>query len=344
MTQTGAGAIGSPTPPIEVTGTSAGVALNPPATGGYRYAIVSNVTPWIATFIGAGIGGQTLQPYTADILAINAGQSLSASMSVPPGVSATAAGGAATYLQADWFDTLPSGTYPLSLTSQAITAAISGVTIGSTQLVYSGTIAALTGTFPAVALQPGARALLIVLDIGAQLTDLVIVGAATGTFYLFASPGFALSNESPYWIGFDSTNDPQLTFASAAGVGSLKIWAISDVMAPGFAGLVGSIINVGGSAGPGQSTALVGGADLAGTVHLANLTVPGSAVAGAPILAVGGTDGTNAQAFSILPPGAAQPSEILATMPGLDGMGNERQLSTDTSGRLILPRQRIQHR
>jgi hypothetical protein len=59
---------------------------------------------------------------------------------------------------------------------------------------------------------------------------------------------------------------------------------------------------------------------------------------------VGGTDGTNAQAFSILPPGAAQPSEILATMPGLDGMGNERQLSTDTSGRLILPRQRIQHR
>jgi len=63
----------------------------------------------------------------------------------------------------------------------------------------------------------------------------------------------------------------------------------------------------------------------------------GSAVsATAPTTIVGGTDGTDARALTLVAPGAAAPADILCVMPGFDGT-DERQLTTDTSGRLVLP-------
>jgi hypothetical protein len=120
---------------ISVTATSEGQ-LTPPAPagqGGYNFAIISNCTSWLTTISGAA-GTSTLQPYTADIVPVTLSQVLSYQMSVPPGGNPVPVPNLNTYLQADWFtagNAPPSGTYPVALVSQAITAAIGGIVIVS---------------------------------------------------------------------------------------------------------------------------------------------------------------------------------------------------------------------
>ena len=120
---------------ISVTATSEGQ-LKPPAPagqGGYNFAIISNCTSWLTTISGAA-GTSTLQPYTADIVPVTLSQVLSYQMSVPPGGNPVPVPNLNTYLQADWFtagNAPPSGTYPVALVSQAITAAIGGIVIVS---------------------------------------------------------------------------------------------------------------------------------------------------------------------------------------------------------------------
>src|ERR1019366_3257037 len=118
---------------VTVTATSAGLSFAPPANtagqGGFGWAVVSNVSPWVATVVGGANGAITLQPYTADLVPIGGNQTLLISMSVPTGGSATAPTGALTYIQIDWYvlgNGPPAGTWPLALTSQAVQAAIAG--------------------------------------------------------------------------------------------------------------------------------------------------------------------------------------------------------------------------
>ncbi len=126
---------------ISVTATSEGL-LTPPAPAGqsgYNFAIVSNCTSWLTTISGAA-GTSTLQPYTADIIPVTLSQVLSYQMSVPPGGNPVPIPNLNTYLQADWFtagNASPSGTYPVALVSQAITAAIAGI-VGTYQALSPG--------------------------------------------------------------------------------------------------------------------------------------------------------------------------------------------------------------
>jgi hypothetical protein len=120
---------------VAVTATSTGQ-LTPPAPagqGGYNFATVSNASPWFCTVVGAA-GTNTLQPFTADIIPVSLGQLLSYTMSTPPGGSSTAASNQPTYIQVNWFaagNVPPVGTYPISLTAQAILASVSGPTTSS---------------------------------------------------------------------------------------------------------------------------------------------------------------------------------------------------------------------
>jgi hypothetical protein len=122
---------------VAVTATSTGQ-LTPPAPagqGGYNFATVSNASPWLCTVVGAA-GTSTLQPFTADVIPVSLGQLLSYTMSIPPGGSGTTVSAQPTYIQADWFaagNAPPVGTYPISLTAQAILASVSGPVIAVSQ-------------------------------------------------------------------------------------------------------------------------------------------------------------------------------------------------------------------
>ena len=120
-------------PPVTVTAASTG-SLPLPQGNPCGCAVVSNVSPWPAS-VNTGNGVVTLQPYTADLLTPTS-VGFPFTMSVPPGGSATPAAGALTYLQADFYAAgggRPSGTYPLALTGQAVTAAIEGAVATSTE-------------------------------------------------------------------------------------------------------------------------------------------------------------------------------------------------------------------
>jgi hypothetical protein len=91
----------NPGPPVAVTGTTTGLMVKAPTQlghGGYAWAVVNNVSPWMANILCA-TGLQSLQPYSADIVAVSGVQSFIVSMAVPPGGSAIAAPGAPTYIQ-----------------------------------------------------------------------------------------------------------------------------------------------------------------------------------------------------------------------------------------------------
>jgi hypothetical protein len=132
-----------------VTATSTGQ-LTPPAPagqGGYNFATVSNASPWLCTVVGAA-GTSTLQPFTADVIPVSLGQLLSYTMSIPPGGSGTTISAQPTYIQADWFaagNAPPAGTYPISLTAQAILASVSGP---ATQSAGGGAAFTTTGLGP----------------------------------------------------------------------------------------------------------------------------------------------------------------------------------------------------
>ncbi len=126
----------NPGQPVGVTGTTTGLNVKAPAQlghGGYAWAVVNNVSPWMANILCA-TGLQSLQPYSADIIAVSGVQSFIVSMVVPPGGSAIATPGALSYIQATWYEAggaPPPGVYPITLTALAISAAISNTAPGA---------------------------------------------------------------------------------------------------------------------------------------------------------------------------------------------------------------------
>lgn len=122
---------GAPGAPVTV-GPTTQAQLSPPSAGGaaYTWAVVANVSPWLAVVIGAEI--LTLQPFEVTKLQVLPGQSISLQMTTTAGLPATSPGAA--YIQTDWFYGEPDGVYPFSLTAQAVSAAVSGILGTITQM------------------------------------------------------------------------------------------------------------------------------------------------------------------------------------------------------------------
>lgn len=134
-----------PTPATLVTASSAGIAKGPQ---GFQFsaALVSNASPWVVAISGLE-GTKTLQPYTADLIHPPAA-GLPYAYAVPPGGSATAPPGAATYQQIDWFVAGggdPQGTFPIALTSLAVAAAIAGSIFLPQDLILNSQIVNIPG-------------------------------------------------------------------------------------------------------------------------------------------------------------------------------------------------------
>ena len=124
---------GPPFTDIELSATvlSQGFTLTGPPGSNYSWAVVNNVTPFIAVVSGSG-GSKTLQPYTYDKFTVSGQGSLSVELTIPAGTTAPATPGAPSYVQADWYlssASEPFGVYPGSLTSQADLAAALTVAI-----------------------------------------------------------------------------------------------------------------------------------------------------------------------------------------------------------------------
>jgi len=109
---------------VAVTATS-NVVLAAPVQlgqGGFKWAVLTNCSPWIITVINAS-GTSSVQPYSADVVTVDQGQQINLTMSVPTGGSATPPVTALSYVQADWYaGSEPPGTFPYSLTAQAMQA------------------------------------------------------------------------------------------------------------------------------------------------------------------------------------------------------------------------------
>jgi hypothetical protein len=114
-------------------------------------------------------------------------------MSVPPGGNPVPVPNLNTYLQADWFtagNAPPSGTYPVALVSQAITAAIGGIVIVSQ--VPPASLSILNAVVPQ----------------SATVQIAGVTGKTISLFYITVCPGSAAGN--PCGIDMYSTSGVQV--------------------------------------------------------------------------------------------------------------------------------------
>jgi hypothetical protein len=219
-----------------VTAVSAGVTFAPPSAagqGGFGWAVVNNVSPWVAMVVGGANGAVTLQPYTADIAPIGGNQTLNITMSVPTGGSATAATGSLTYIQIDWYvlgNGPPLGTYPISLTSQAVQAAIAG-TVTFPQTLLATILAG--GTTATVTLPTNCESITILQETSGVPYAISVQGTTSGFIY----PGvpvtpYVVAGQQMYWrYPVSSAIDPQITVTlAAAAPGSTYIVSDSSVL------------------------------------------------------------------------------------------------------------------
>ena len=109
---------------VAVTSSSGGTVPRP-AGYVFGWCVVSNSSPWSMTVTGAA-GQKTIQPFSADLV-IPVAAGIPYAMSAPPGPVITAPN---PFIQGDWYVAgggKPDGTFPVALTSAAVTAAIASL-------------------------------------------------------------------------------------------------------------------------------------------------------------------------------------------------------------------------
>lgn len=162
--------------PSAVTATSSLTLIGPTPLGGatYGWVVFSNVSPWVATVTGAD-GVATVQPFMADLFHTSGSGQIQVVMSVPPGGSSVAPGDA--YVQADWYlsgSAPPDGTYPVSLTAQALLSQAQDTLLASVPpatLVQSVTLPANSQTIE------------VLFPSGTASTTATVVGNTTSVTY-----------------------------------------------------------------------------------------------------------------------------------------------------------------
>lgn len=154
-------------PPITVAaGTPASLAT--PGNSPWAAVVISNLSPFLLQIQGGVVGGAAwLEPFTANLYCVDGSH---APIGIEPqslgGV--TPAAGAGSQVQATWYapGEEPSGSWPVSLTAQAISAGIAGVlsTQGQTDVLISGSTRSSVGNsinIPTIAAQHSYNALVV---------------------------------------------------------------------------------------------------------------------------------------------------------------------------------------
>jgi hypothetical protein len=227
---------------------------------------VSNSTPWIATFI-CGTGTVTLQPYTADLLQMGGNQQIVLALfTVPPGGSAVAATGSTTYVQCTYYTAgggPPDGVYPLSLTSQAIQAAIAGVIDTQSVQTLANTVAGLTAA-ATVTLPTGTSTLIILANtagLAATYGLIMAQGVTTGLFY----PVYpSIEQADTAYVGVTGAIDTQITITFSGEIPTTTWYIIADTFSRTSTVTEPNIVTVGGPASSPVYAALVAGQQLSG--------------------------------------------------------------------------------
>lgn len=331
-------AIGYPGTAVAVTATGSGT-LTPPNQSVFGWAVVTNVSPWIATVTGLAEGSGTLQPFEQDMLELSPAGSIGYSMSVPPGGSSTAPASQPAYLQVDWYlasQGPPAGSWPFSLTAQALASIAGAITASYVETllatVPSGTVST-TVTLPV-----GTQVVRISIPTGAAGVP-TVVGVTSTQSYLPALIGL-------FWVAIvDQPLDSQVTITYAAATSTWYVLATNATqmvghMSEGSAGhpIPTNTLQIGGTDGANLRTLGVDGSNRitakilghsGGTLDAA----PGTAVPAIGLL-VGGSDGTNFQDLSVTAPGAAAPAEAQVVQTVSDGT-NTHLAKSDTGGGIL---------
>lgn len=257
----GASALGVPGLAIAVGATSAGV-LKGPQGYTFGWVEVANMTPWFCT-VSTVAGLKTIKPYTADLV-VPVSNGVPYVMSLPPGVSAAAPSGVPTCLQPDWYVAgggRPDGTYPYSLVSQAVAAAISGsVTaelpdqaLGNSPATINGANA-FTFTIPAGAVF---NSVIVGWDFTAGGVKAKFVGHTSGIPWI---PNLAMGLGSGPASGFYVAS-----FSSVTDPGGLDL---TTTLFPAWTGSIAGTVYAIGSSVP-LTTRVVTGAGNAGATGIA---------------------------------------------------------------------------
>lgn len=177
------------------------VSVRYPASGQYGNVVLSNLSPYLCQVVVSG-DLFWLAPWTAQVynLQHNTQNPVTVTPSLVPGTTVPA--GAAATLTGTWYDDGEpiQGTYPLSLTANAIAAAIAGVvqTVTPASLLTNGTlpVTAPGATQSVNLITPSSNAL--ALEIAADWRWCYsLTGDQTGTVYARAIPGTITPPGSP---------------------------------------------------------------------------------------------------------------------------------------------------
>lgn len=199
-------------PPVAIT-TGQPVTLNTPDNQPYGQVVISNLSPYLLQIVGGIVGGTTwLEPFTAmlyQLASTHAPVTLQAQSLM--GTTASTAGGA--QVQATWYNPTeqPAGQWPVSLTAQAIVAAITAQT--QQVSITTGTTDGSGNATRDVALSGNYRALYISgVDLAALPGGCSVIGDQSGiTYPVFdAFGGVPLQPaqaafKCPLWFGLDTS-------------------------------------------------------------------------------------------------------------------------------------------
>jgi hypothetical protein len=163
-------------PIVPVVADSGGTLQGPASGNNYGWAIIENVSPWIATFTGLG-GTRTLLPNTGDLFLASGQGAINYQMSVAPGGSTTPPIGSLTYLQADWY--LASGTKPAGTFPFALPAAAAATSLGTETLLAT----VPNGTLTVTVTPPQNTEALVIIAPSSAVTTCQVQGVDTGYLY-----------------------------------------------------------------------------------------------------------------------------------------------------------------
>jgi len=163
-------------PIVPVVADSGGTLQGPASGNNYGWAIIENVSPWIATFTGLG-GTRTLLPNTGDLFLASGQGAINYQMSVAPGGSTTPPIGSLTYLQADWY--LASGTKPAGTFPFALPAAAAATSLGTETLLAT----VPNGTLTVAVSPPQNTEALVIIAPSSAVTTCQVQGVDTGYLY-----------------------------------------------------------------------------------------------------------------------------------------------------------------
>lgn len=308
------------------------VVVDPPGdVRSFGWVILANLSSMACAVKTTAGSAQWLQPWSADVYDIT--EDGPEELTVTPNFLISSTSAAAGNLTATWWDTEPDGTYPVTLTADAISAAVSGIvdTAGSeVQLTGSPTLFTLSPTIRTFAIPAGSPPLtglhIIIWQTApatpTPISSLAVFGATTGAVYLPTTP---VTPGGEYQVDFSSTADPggvKVTWLSPGGGNGLQVSIIGKVqstisrpvVANGSSGPAGFLGNVGYAAAFASSASTAFAFAGASTIRMwaLALTARCSGASGAGFVA----DSTGTRLAVIELEGAASNDSTSLSIPG----------------------------